>query len=165
ERTGGANQSWDIAPITPSLADGTYTICTAGAGNRSLDVEGASLQDGARMLLWDFHGQTNQQFTIHFLPETGYYTIVGLASQKSVDVFGNSTASGTQIIQWTLHRQLNQQWSIADSGAGNGTRAIIGARNNLSLDVFGGNVANNGRIIAWPYHGQYNQQWLFDAVG
>jgi hypothetical protein len=165
ERTGGANQSWDIAPITPSLADGTYTIRTAGAGNRSLDVEGASLQDGARMLLWDFHGQTNQQFTIHFLPETGYYTIVGLASQKSVDVFGNSTASGTQIIQWTLHGQLNQQWSIADSGAGNGTLAIIGARNNLSLDVYGGNVSNNGRIIAWPYHGQYNQQWLFDAVG
>jgi hypothetical protein len=161
---GKPNQSWDIDEITPSLPDGTYTIRTAGAGNRSLDVEGGSTTDGARMLLYDFHGAENQQFTIHFLPETGYYTIVGLASKKSLDVYAGSTAAGAQIIQWQLHSRLNQQWSIEETGAENNSHWIIGAQNNLSLDVYGGNVANNGRIIAWPYHGQYNQQWAFEEL-
>jgi hypothetical protein len=161
---GKQNQSWTIDELAPSLPSGAYSIRTAGTGNRSLDVSGNSQEDGAQILLWDFHQGENQYFWLEWIPETGYYLILGIGAQKSLDVYGGSTAPGAQIIQWEPHGGLNQQWSITDSGAGNESFAIIGAQNNLSLDVYGGNVANNGRIIAWPYHGRYNQQWLFDEL-
>jgi uncharacterized repeat protein (TIGR02543 family) len=156
------NQAWRINEIVPTVTDGIYTIRTAGQGARSLDIEGASTNDGARMLLWDFHGGANQQFILHYVQNTGYYTITNVNSGKSVDVFGGSVAQGTQIIQWPLHGKLNQQWALEP--VGNGTYRITGAANGLSLDVYGGNVGNNGRIISWPYHGGANQRWLIEAV-
>jgi hypothetical protein len=160
--TNKPNQQWNIGEITPTLDSTTYVIQTQGTGNRALDIEGNSKANSARMLLWNYHGRANQQFTVRYVPTTGYYTITSVSSGKAIDVSGGSTAQGAQVIQYSLHGRLNQQWSIENNGRG--SYSIIGAQSGLSLDVYGGNVANNGRIITWPYHGKYNQQWSFTEV-
>jgi hypothetical protein len=155
------NQQWLIDEVLPTVEDGIYTIKTAGSSGRLLDVSGNSTKDGAKIILWDATGGSNQQFELFFIPETGYYVFIGVASDKLLDVFGNSTAAGAQIIQYELTGGLNQQFSIVATDAG---YKIIGARNGLALDVSGGSGAAGANIIAWPWHGGLNQQWIFDST-
>jgi type II secretory pathway pseudopilin PulG len=167
EKHGGKNQQWQFDVKEPVLASGTYVVSTACEGGRALDIEAASLQDGARMLLWDRHNAPNQQFALQFVPETGYYTMINVSSQKSVDVTASSIQSGVQVIQWASHGGLNQQWAVIASGntvSGQPTYYIISANSGLSLDVNAGNASNNGTIIQWPLHGESNQQWIFNLA-
>jgi subtilisin family serine protease len=160
---GQNNQKWTLDEITQQLPEGDYFIRTADIGNRSLDINGGSYKPGAAMLLWDFHGATNQQFHLDYIETSGYYTITIVRSGLSIDVTGGSSKPGARIIQWGLHGQFNQQWDVSlDPTCGN--YFIRCASNGLSLDVNGGNTKNNGIIIVWGLHGQINQQWLIRPV-
>jgi hypothetical protein len=160
---GQNNQKWNLDEITQPLAEGTYFIQTADRGHRSLDIYGGSTKPGATMLLWDFHGRSNQQFVLDYIESTGYYTITLSHTGQSIDVYGSSTKAGAQVIQWTLHGRFNQQWDISlDPVSGN--YFLRSATTGLSLDVYGGNTQGNGQIITWSHHGRVNQQWQLTKV-
>jgi hypothetical protein len=159
---GRTNQQWTFSPVQPDmyvLVGDTYVITTVANSNRAVDISGASSANGAKALLYDKHGRTNQQFRLEFVRSTGYYKIINVNSGRLLDVNGASKASGAQVIQWGANGGLNQQWAIVPIG--NGDYYIISALSGKALDVFGGDAANSGQIIQWPLHGRANQRWNF----
>ncbi|WP_439657027.1 ricin-type beta-trefoil lectin domain protein [Lentzea sp. HUAS TT2] len=114
------------------------------ASGRCLDVSGASTANGAPMVVWDCHTNTNQQFT-----RTGQ-TLQVLG--KCLDAPANATA-GTAVRLWDCQGGTNQQWNVNAGGT------IGNAQTGLCLDVNGAGTANGTAAIVWTCHGGANQRW------
>jgi hypothetical protein len=156
---GGTNQNFRLDIVTGAVADGVYTIKTAGNPSKVLDVSGASAEDGAKVVLFTSHNGDNQRLNLIFNPETGYYNII-TAYGKALDITGASSDAGTAIIQWAPHGGANQMWTVASDG--NGGYVIKSALNSMVLDVFEARFTDGNRIITWPAHGNANQSWILE---
>jgi glucosylceramidase len=93
-----ANQSWQFRPT----ADGYYQVVSRYAPGLGWDVSGGSgaTADGTGVLLWDYHGGTNQQWRPERLAD-GSYRFVARHSGSCLDVRDVSTADGARLQQWT----------------------------------------------------------------
>jgi hypothetical protein len=60
---GGLNQRWHIEPVGEGIG-AAYVIRSAMPGGLALDIEKASSADGARAILWPYHGGANQLWGI-----------------------------------------------------------------------------------------------------
>ncbi len=76
-----------------------------------LDVQGASTENSAAVIFWEFNGNCNQKWGIN-RSDLGYYTIYSACSNKSLDVQGGDIFSGAKIIIFPKHGGINQQWVI-----------------------------------------------------
>jgi hypothetical protein len=130
-----------------SAVKGTFIIHIAGNPGLVLDIEGGSVNDGGKAILWSPNGGENQKFKIK------NNAIFSVKSGKALDCSGGLKQGG-QIIQWTPHGQANQQW-VYDPV----TKAIKSTTQNLVLDVKGGNLKPGGEVIAWPPNNGPNQKW------
>ncbi|UBU08452.1 RICIN domain-containing protein [Nonomuraea gerenzanensis] len=147
-----ANGAWPpgaqavIASAGPQGGPSGGTSALRGVGsNRCLDVNGASQANGAQALLWDCHGQANQQWTSTAAGELRVY------GTKCLDVNGAGTADGTAVIIWDCNGQNNQKWRHNADG----TITAVGA--NKCLDV--GGTANGTTARVWTCNGGANQRW------
>lgn len=95
--------------ITP-LADGIYKIRVNHTG-KYLAVEGASKDNGARLVQWDDANQPNHQFKLRSIGN-GYYEISALHSHRFLNASGQSKQDGTPVIQWDYAAQDNVKWHI-----------------------------------------------------
>lgn len=108
---GGPNQlfrlEWvsDFEVITP----GPFRIVAEHSG-KVLDVSGGSLENGAPVIQWDWHGGPNQLFNLERVP--GGYLFRVLHSKKVLDVRGASQNQGTQLVQWDFHGGPNQIFQL-----------------------------------------------------
>ncbi|MDR1712883.1 MAG: RICIN domain-containing protein [Coriobacteriales bacterium] len=163
--SGKASQTYkfEVKGQTSGITDlGTYTIAASSATNQLIDIEGASLADGAQALLWKKNGNANQKFLFSYDSSSGYYVIQCVKSSAVFDVYGGSTAAGTRIIQWPVNYQFNQKWDVVQV-SGN-TYQIYSARSSMALDAYGGSTANNTKVIVWPENGGANQKWVIKAA-
>ncbi|SBT66005.1 alpha-galactosidase [Micromonospora sediminicola] len=127
-------------PPTPT----TFRLRSESAG-RCLDVDNSGTANGTGTLVWDCHGNPNQQFTA-----TGQaLQVLG----KCLDVPTNASA-GTRVQIWDCNGGTNQQWTFN----GNGTVSNVRFP-SLCLDVENGGTANGSRVIVWTCHGNTNQRW------
>jgi endoglucanase len=124
--------------------------------NKSLDVSGSSLENGASVIQWDFLNASNQLWLMNLTPD-GYYNIINKHSNKFLDMQGASTSGGSKVLQWENNMQLSQQWEITDIGFG--YYKIINRNSGLSLDMNGGEVNNGASAIQWYWNRGHNQQW------
>lgn len=92
-------------------AVGYFRIVHLATG-KVIDIEGASKGNGARALLWDWHGGHNQQFQLKPVPGSGKVMIIARHSGQALDISGASTADGAQLLQWPQHNGANQQWTL-----------------------------------------------------
>ena len=76
-----------------------------------LDVQGASTENSAAVIFWEFNGNCNQKWGIN-RSDLGYYSIYSACSNKSLDVQGGDIFSGAKIIIFPKHGGINQQWAI-----------------------------------------------------
>lgn len=118
------------------------------------DIEGNSLNQGARLIQWPYHGGSNQMFTFEPLGD-GSYKIISKRSGLVLDVSGGSTAQGAQIIQWPFHGGDNQRFFIDDAAVGQ--YRIRSKKSNLVLDVAGASMSQGAPVIQWPKNGGANQ--------
>ena len=88
----------------------TYRI-VANHSNKVLDVEGASHENGAKLIQWDWHGGPNQLFRIA-RSSGGGFKLSALHSGKALDVARASQDLGVQLVQWDDHGGLNQQFQL-----------------------------------------------------
>ncbi|MCA2215476.1 ricin-type beta-trefoil lectin domain protein [Jidongwangia harbinensis] len=125
----------------PDPVPTTFRLRSESAG-RCLDVNGASSANGAQMILWDCHGNANQQFS-----QSGQeLRVLG----KCLDVPGN--AAGTRV-QISDCGGANQKWNLNSNGT------VSNAQNGLCLDVNGAATANGTAVVAWTCHTGANQRW------
>ncbi|WBC16576.1 RICIN domain-containing protein [Micromonospora sp. WMMA1998] len=129
---------------TPPPTPTTFRLRSESAG-RCLDVDNSGTANGTGTLVWDCHGNPNQQFTA-----TGpALQVLG----KCLDVPTNASA-GTRVQIWDCNGGTNQQWTFN----GNGTVSNVRSP-SLCLDVENGGTANGSRVIVWTCHGNTNQRW------
>jgi hypothetical protein len=89
---------------------GLYRI-TSRASGKVLDVEGGSLQNGAKIQQWDYWGGANQHWRLIDVGN-GLYRIESEASRKVLDVEGGSLQNGAKIQQWDYWGGANQHWQL-----------------------------------------------------
>ena len=98
-----------------------------------LDVAGASTEDGARIIQWDWHGGDNQRFRLEPLGD-GYVHIVAKHSGKVLDVAGASARHGAPAHPVGLVRQrqpaLAAHRADVAEHSGKGSTSRGGSRDN-----------------------------------
>ncbi|WP_211204884.1 RICIN domain-containing protein, partial [Alloscardovia criceti] len=146
-----------------SVADGEYYIKTASA-NKYLASSGASAENGADIVLWDFAETSNQRFKIK-KSSTNQYTISVMNSGKVLDAKGGSDRSGTNVIQWDNLNASNQQWKFYKTSDGSYIiESVLGDSKNRVIDIPNGNMSNWVNLILWGANGGANQKFQLIPV-
>jgi hypothetical protein len=116
----GDNQRWIFKPQGYDGNDPVYLIINVGSG-KCLDVEGASLKDGANIIQYSCHSGKNQLWKVKPIGGEGErklsllgYQIISVKSGKCLDVSGSSLKDGANVLQWTPHNGDNQRWLLDD---------------------------------------------------
>ena len=104
-----------VMTIAPAAqASIIYSQIIARHSNKCLDIGGADLRNGIRVIQWDcLAQQRNQHFMFVRVGLTSYYELVARHSGKCLDVVQAATGDGVPIWQWDcLPQALNQQFRI-----------------------------------------------------
>jgi hypothetical protein len=128
---------------------------------QALDVAGASLDAGARVIQWPINGGNNQRWVPGPLGGDTYRLTVRHSDQV-LDVAGASTALGAPVIQWPWHGGANQVWRF--QAVADGIVMFINVNSGLALDVAGAATAPGAPLIQWTPTGHPNQLWRNSAV-
>lgn len=102
---GGANQQWNIVPVSGQL----YKIVNRNSG-KALDINNSSHRRGTTLQQYTYNGGSNQLW--YFEPTSGGYVIRNFESRQVLEVGGGSTANGAAISQYMPLNQSNQAWTI-----------------------------------------------------
>ncbi|MDX3241091.1 RICIN domain-containing protein [Streptomyces sp. ME18-1-4] len=103
--SGGANQQWNIVPVSGQL----FKIVNRNSG-KVLDINASSHRKGTALQQYTYGGGNNQLW--YFEPTSGGYVIRNFESRQVLEVGGGSTADGAAISQWMPLNQSNQAWTI-----------------------------------------------------
>ena len=144
------------APV--SVDNGIYMISSAVDG-RSLDISGASMEQGANIQTWENLGIDSQRFTI--AKEGDYYTIVALHSGMAMDVEGAVVASGVNISQCPLNGNNAQKWMFEDAGDG---YVYIHSALGFYADVCGGEAKDGANIWTYWFNGSSAQKFRLTPI-
>ena len=150
----------------PQLSGLTSIRTKCGGRYDCVDINAASIDNGANVQIWDYINSNAQMFTFEYVKtENGvpYWTIRNNYSGKVLDV--NGTAAGANVQQYAYHGGDNQLWTL--KMAGDGYFYICSKLGNctspdsssLVLDLWGYNTDNGTNITISGYHGGDNQQW------
>ena len=162
ENNGTASQRFQFNQIGSSeiLEDGTYRIAMFNNQNIGLDIDGASRNNGANVLLWDWYETDNIQkkFNIEYDMNDGYYTITNVNSGKLLDVQNGGTTNGTNVWQYEINNTDSQKWKIERND--NGSYSIISKLSGLYLDISNGNISNGGNVQTYEGNNSSAQQFM-----
>lgn len=142
--------------VSGSIANGTYKLVSAVNNYSVMDVNGASLSDGANVQLFQDNGSSAQRFMITRQPD-GYYTICNAGSKKMLDCAGAGKYNGTNVQQYTANSSPAQRWKITNTG--NGYYTLTCKCNGLLVDVSGGRSINGTNIQMHTANGSAAQRW------
>ena len=143
------------------IEDGIYVISSALNPKFVLDVEGASIYNGANVQLYEYSAVAQKRFKVTNLGN-GYYSIIAQHSNKSLDVKYAETAIGTNVWQWEWNGSDPQQWMI--KAAGDGYYNIVSKCNGLYLDVYNASVSNGTNIQMCNSNGLAAQKFKFESL-
>jgi len=129
---------------------------------KCLDVEGASVQPGAKIVQYTCHGGGNETWAAEYAGVEYGITWVYLRNQLSglcLDVTGRSTTQGTQLQQFTCNGDLAQRFTVAEI---DGTARIRARISWQCVEILGKSTANMAKVVQWPCYTTYyepNQNW------
>lgn len=115
------DQQWQIEALDGDNV-GFFRIKNVGA-SKYLDLDSGSKKDGAKIQVWDWNGNHNQQWKVNFL-EDGTFSIISRASGKPLDVSGKQQKQGAIVHQWTWYGGDNQRWRLSTLQDVNGLYAF-----------------------------------------
>lgn len=139
---------------TIKYSNGFYTIKQMNT-DMSLDVQGASSDDGTNVMVHPAHGGTNQQWAISKNGSNGY-RIQSKCNGKSLDVLGGVFESGKNVGMWTNNSTVMQSWLFIpynpSQPISQGKYMMVSMLNkNYIMDVAGdtGNIPNGQNVQIW----------------
>lgn len=138
------------------IVEGDYYIKSV-LGDRYIDIDNASNENGASALIWSGNDADNQLF--HVTPVgNGEYTIQSVSSGKFLDVYDGQTKNGASIIQFEANGGANQRWSFYRTSDGQLLIASVSAgSHNKVLDLANGNSSLGTKLSLWAANGGSNQ--------
>ena len=163
--SGGSAQKWvldaDWAQMNETpVEDGTYYIHSSLADNKVLDIDNASMKDGAKVQIFTKNSTSAQRFEISHVKD-GYYKIVSEVSGKVLDVANGSTSSGTTIWQMPWNGTDAQLWRFIDGGDGS---FYIKSKLGTVIDVYNADTSNGNAINAFSINGTGAQRWELEVT-
>ena len=158
---------WSLAPLPARAQDPaseaqgvTYQLINVNSG-KVADVAGSSVQPGAQVFQFTYHGTKNQKWRV--LPiEGGYWELANVNSGQALTVSENSTTSGAKCVQEPYTALASQQWALQNTG--DGTFWIINRGSGQYLEVAGSAKDEAGTIDQWTRNGYPNQQWMMMPI-
>jgi hypothetical protein len=110
----GPNQQFrlEYVPFEPPETHSSFVyrvVCTHSG--KVWDIAGASRENGARLIQWDWHGGPNQLFELR-RRELGGFSFMAKHSGKMIDVFEFSHNVGAPLVQWQYHGGANQRFQL-----------------------------------------------------
>ncbi len=160
------NYAGDGTAVMPGQSGLTTIRTKCGGRYDSVDINAASIENGANVQLWDCVNGNAQMFAFQYVKnENGvpYWTIKNNYSGKVLDV--NGTAAGANVQQYAYHGGDNQLWTL--KMAEDGYFYICSKLGNcgtldssaLVLDLWGSRTDNGTNITISSFHGGDNQKW------
>lgn len=141
-----------VLSIAATTAKAEDYIILSEHSNKCMDVEGGQAREGARIVMWDCHGNQNQRFT--FMGD-GTIRVMGLC----VDAAGGKGNNGDQIVAWRCNGGPNQKWRWSSSGRNDLGNSITGI-NGRCIDIYRENSSNGAELKLWDCGaGKRNQAW------
>lgn len=140
------------------------TVCRLvnRASGSVIDVDGASTNDGAEVILWPWSGQQNQRWKI----EVGYdggYRFKCVHSDKVIEIPGSSASPGARADQWADSFSPNQWWRPV--AAGDGWFRLVNVSSGLVLDTEDGASADGVHLVQSPGQSDaHTQHWRIDGL-
>lgn len=129
-----------------SAINGTYTMTTALANDKNLDISGSSTTDGTSIILYSASTGNNQRFTFS-KSDHGYYIIKSILDPaKVLTVKGNGTTNGTAVELRTNSNTDSQKWLLFNLG-NNGFGFAPKNAPSLRLEVKDGLTTNLTPIV------------------
>ena len=107
-----ASQTWTFTEV--EKGKGVYSICSYGNKSRGMDVANASMDNGAQVLLFDYHGNSHQQFILYDCGE-GFYQLVARNSGKVVEIPDSKNDNGEWIKIYDNNGTPTQQWAVVEN--------------------------------------------------
>ena len=144
------------------VANGTYFIRNK-ATNRLIDIDGPSMNAGAIIHQWDFHGY-NQEKWILELQSDGYYTIQSVYSSLYVGIENASSSSGAAVKQYAYSSSDNSlRWKVTKLS--NGAFKLTpksGVAYDRALSIHSSGNANGTDLVQYTYtnDGNYKDEWV-----
>jgi len=121
--------------------DGSYWAIFYGVTNKAVSVENSSLDDRANLILTDYTGKANQQWSISKNSDNSY-CIINRNSGKYIDVYNGDSQNGTRLIQFYSHGGINQKFEFVDV-----TKEVNQNSNSYSNSNNGWYIDDNGDEI------------------
>lgn len=129
-----------------SAINGTYTMTTALANDKNLDISGSSTTDGTSIILYSASTGNNQKFTFS-KSDHGYYIIKSILDPtKVLTVKSNGTTNGTAVELRTNSNTDAQKWLLFNLG-NNGFGFAPKNAPALRLEVKNGTTTNLTPIV------------------
>lgn len=171
--TGSNSQRWNITKYVSkderinnlaaqnknTLADGVYEINSVKNSNYTLDVNSASIRNGANVQLYLRNGTQAQAFRVSH-DSQGFVTFTNINSGKVIDLDGAITKNGRNIHQYASNGTRAQKWIVQQSGSGYSIVSAIDT--SFALDIRNGTVYSGSNIQLYKSNNTAAQQWTFN---
>jgi len=145
-----------------NIADGDYIIKIKSNPSKVVDVDGARLENGVFLQIWEEHGGNNQVF--HFERQSdSSYKIIPKHSNLPIEVRNSSHENDAEIAQWEYVDGYNcKLWYVIDCG--NGYFKFVNKESNKCMDVQGNGTENGVRIQQYEDNGTDAQRFQLISV-
>ncbi len=145
---------------SPTLAQQRSPIyIQAQHSGKCLHVPGPGYDNGLALTQWSCIPQSNVQWQIQRVGNSGEYKIKSASTGKCAQVNGGSSENGAVISQWDCVDQPNVKW--VSRPLGDGYSHIINSQTGKCLHVNGNTQYDNEQITQWDCIDQPNVKWQF----
>ncbi len=135
---------------------------SAKHSHKCLEVDNASMEDGANIQQSTYADLENQLWDLEFFEE-GYYKIISKNSGKCLEVFNASTDDGANVQQSNISYHDNQLWRFEP--VSEGYYNIIAKHSGKCLEVFNEDTEDGGNIQQNDYWSLGHQLWKLEPIG
>lgn len=137
------NSKTKIKQIVPN---GIYIIKTVLKQSKVLDINGASMDNGANLQIYENLNSNAQKFVITYLGD-GYYKIENLKSQKVLSVANSNKKNKANVCQYESNNTDAQKWKIEKTS--DGKYKFIAKCNGFALEIAGGKKKDKTNVIVY----------------
>ena len=142
-----------------SLKEGIYTIKSALANDKVIDVDNGGTKNKTNVQLYSSNGTNAQKWYVKPI-DNGYYEITTVLNNNlALDVDNAGKKNKTNVQVYAKNGTDAQKWIIKD--AGGGYYYIISKCNGLYVDVYDAKTANKTNIQMWNGNGTKAQKFKF----
>jgi hypothetical protein len=148
---------------TPPIPSATYQLRLRTGAGLCVDVEGASLADGALVQQYACNSSDAQRWNVTNVAND-VYEVRSVASGKCLDVIGGSSANGAGLQQYTCNGTAAQRWAVAALGGG-AYRLVSQTGTSKCLDVPAGTTQSAAKLQQYTCNGTAAQSLTFALDG